>query len=221
MAGKRYSAGRIFLQVVPSFNNFHREVAREVARGNGPLEKQAEEQGKRQEQARARGMAKARVRTVDEELRENERIQRERIRQYQKFTQAYLGEVAKEGTRNQKARDDFNRRLGAAELAAAQRRKRQEESDRADAIRRYQKFTQAMISQRVAEAKAQEAEDKRAHDAAVKRFQRDTEEFRRLERRRQDAMAKVRAAADAERRRLHLRMAGRSRRSAARACSAV
>ena len=51
MAGKRYSAGRIFLQVVPSFKGFQREVAREVSKTNQTLgegiEKQSAESSRR------------------------------------------------------------------------------------------------------------------------------------------------------------------------------
>lgn len=110
MAGKSYSAGRIFLQVVPSFKNLQREIGREVNKANEPLARQQEELGQKHEEARQRGARKARARTTDEILREEEKQQQARLSQYQKFTQMYLGEVVKESKRR-KAIEDKNHKL--------------------------------------------------------------------------------------------------------------
>ena len=59
-AGKRYSAGRIFLQVVPSFENLQKDIQRAVNKTNPALEKQQEEIGRRHEEARQRGAEKVR-----------------------------------------------------------------------------------------------------------------------------------------------------------------
>lgn len=59
MAGRRYSAGRIFLQVVPSFDNLQRQIGQEVRKANSGLEKDHEELGEKLGQAQARGEEKA------------------------------------------------------------------------------------------------------------------------------------------------------------------
>jgi hypothetical protein len=58
---RRYSAGRIFLQVVPSFNNLQRDIGREVNKANKDLESKAEETGRRRGERMAKGEAAGRA----------------------------------------------------------------------------------------------------------------------------------------------------------------
>lgn len=122
MAGKSYSAGRIFLQVVPSFKNLQRDIGREVRKANDPLEKQQEEIGKKHEEARERGAQKVRARVADRAVRAEEDIQEARLRQFQRFSQMYLGEVAKEGKRREAIENKNAERLGKREMQIAQDR---------------------------------------------------------------------------------------------------
>lgn len=98
-AGKRYSAGRIFLQVVPSFNNLQDDIQRHVGKANSGLEKQQEEIGKKNAEARGRGEAKARAKTNDQILRDDEKLAAARLRSFQKFSQMMVGERVKQAER--------------------------------------------------------------------------------------------------------------------------
>lgn len=78
MAGKRYSAGRIFLQVVPSFDNLQRDIGREVGRANAGLERDAAESGRRSGEARGKAESKAlvtaRQRTDEQQMAHDDKM---------------------------------------------------------------------------------------------------------------------------------------------------
>ena len=76
MAGRRYSAGRIFLQVVPSFKNLQRDIGREVDKSNKDLEEKAEETGRRRGQRMAQGEGKARREAAQRQAATEERDER-------------------------------------------------------------------------------------------------------------------------------------------------
>lgn len=104
MAGKRYSAGRIFLQVVPSFNNLQRDIGREVNKANPGLEKAAAEAGKKRGDKMAAEEVKARRSRMRREnasetgaaKAQAERVGRLRVEVANKTTRSLLSQRAKE-----------------------------------------------------------------------------------------------------------------------------
>ena len=132
---KRYSAGRIFLQVVPSFKNLQNDINREVNKANRPLEKVHEEQGKRNEQARARGESKERERSAAQQLKDDARHESARLAQFQRFSQMVIGERVKEAKRredvarrNAKSLFDLQQRTAAGQIKEDQRAAREREA---------------------------------------------------------------------------------------------
>ena len=66
MAVKRYKAGTIFLDVAPSFDNLQRQIKQHIEDGN--LEKAAEEQGRKQGEALAKGEDEAYRKAAEKNL---------------------------------------------------------------------------------------------------------------------------------------------------------
>lgn len=184
-AGKRYSAGRIFLQVVPSFHNLQNDIQREVGKANRGAEKQQEEIGKKNAEAQERGAAKVRTKSRDQQLREEEKAQARRIAQFQRFTQMYLGEVVKEDKRVTQERDraenerrriskkllDLDIRDTAAALKEKARleeahRREQERADERSEARRAQ-IRRRRAAERLKDLRAADAERRRLAGGAA------------------------------------------------------
>lgn len=132
--GKRYSAGRIFLQVVPSFKNLQDDIQRAVNKTNPALERQQEKIGEQHEEARARGAKKARAKTSDQQLRDEEAQLAARLKQFQRYTQMESNERVKEAKR----RDDQDRRNGKnrLDLLLATNRQELKNAQKAEAEKR-------------------------------------------------------------------------------------
>lgn len=129
MAGKRYSAGKIFLQVVPSFDNLQKDISKEVNRANAGLEKQAERDGQKQGEARGRGEAKAarKVRQMSdiEQIAHDEKqldaSRRRKLRDFQKFSQMMIAARVRQASDEQAAVDRINKGALAARIRQGQR----------------------------------------------------------------------------------------------------
>jgi murein DD-endopeptidase MepM/ murein hydrolase activator NlpD len=89
-AGRRYSAGRIFLQVVPSFKNLQDDIGRQVKQANRKAEGAHEEAGRRNEEARQRGETRARKVGQERELSDLEKFFGQQRRMHSKFHQGIV-----------------------------------------------------------------------------------------------------------------------------------
>lgn len=178
-AGKRYSAGRIFLEVVPSFKGLQDDIQRHVGRMNRDLEDQAEQDGKKVAEARERGAEKvereaaaARKRRAAQSAKEeadaqgryldpilkNLRAQKNRsaeqeIADQRKYAQMMTRERAKAS--QQQTRD---------EARAADERQKQLQRELSD----FQRHTQAMFDARLKESARAEKEQRDAASAKAR-----------------------------------------------------
>lgn len=175
MPGKSYSAGRIFLQVVPSFKNLQRDIGDQVKRANRGVEKEHEEAGKRAAEARDRGESKVRQRSSEQELSDYEKLQARKLAAFQRYSQMVVGERVKERARinkeeavTERERQRLSKKnlaLQIADEAAAAKAKREQAARNAKYASDLQKAILAGDIKARREAEAQKA---REDEAAAK-----------------------------------------------------
>ena len=175
---KRYSAGRIFLQVVPSFKNLQDDIGDQVRRANRKAEGAHEEAGKRNEQARQRGETKARKAGQERELTDLEKFFGRQRKIQDKFHQGIIQSRIKAGEaersilgRNMRYQMDLAAKAARAQAAAdkataAERRRLAKKNldldiaDMARANREQQKFE----DEAARAAQRRDERDQRARD---------------------------------------------------------
>lgn len=168
-AGKRFSAGRVFLEVIPSFKNLQDDIQSQVGKANKGLAKQQEELGKEQATARARG---------------EEQVERAEHQKRKTRAGKQAAEVAEEQGRHldpvlkrlraQENRSNEERLNDQRKYAQMMTRERAKESRRS--LEQFQRTSQAMVNARVKEGERQareaerQAKDDRDRDARHAEF---------------------------------------------------
>ena len=157
--GKRYSAGRIFLEVIPSFKGLQNDIQREVGKANKDLERQSEELGQKQAEARNRGADK-----VDEAAHVKRKARAgKQAKELADEEGRYLDPILRK-LRDQKARSRAEELQDQRKFSQILTRERAKESQRA--LTEFQKSTQARINARVKESEreAKVSEQARQHE---------------------------------------------------------
>lgn len=157
MPAGRYSAGRIFLQVVPSFKGFQREVDREVKKANAGMAKSLEDEA-------GKGGRRAGRKAGGEFLMGFS----EWTSGDQKRLQQSFGRMLVDLDKMQRKQID---EAESWAQKSAERLRRQRERDLKDAEKWAQKGAESMRKQRVQDAREEAAAAERSRAAAAKRHQ--------------------------------------------------